>query len=693
MKKAMKTSRIDELEHANKVMKTLYNIANSVNTTESLDTLYQAIHTALKQVMDVTNFFIAIIDREKRTLFFPYHVDEFDDDFSAISDFDTNDSLTGLVVQQGKPMMMKKAALEKRAKKGGVWGPVPLIWLGVPLKVKGEIIGVVAVQNYEDPDCYTQKDIDLLTSVSDQIAVAIDRKRAEERLEKSENKFAKLFAATPCWCLLSVVKTGEIIEANETFFKTSGYTRDEVIGKTGAQFGMIVDKKYRKKALDEYFRTGMLKDFPVQFRLKNGSVRDFLWSAQTHSMDDRLCWVSAMLDITDQKNAQQERQRADHLAAEQEKHALIGRVAGKMSHDFNNILGAIMGNTELALLDCEEGEIKQTLELIYGQTLRGKNLTKNLTAFAKNQDPKHAAFKINDTFDLVLSLLKKDLDGIAVTKDYQADIPDLIADPGMIEHAVVNLVQNAVHALSKTETPRISVRTFHEGNHIGFEISDNGCGIPDEYMERIFEPGFTLKGGNDVEESYAGGIKGTGYGMSNVMRYIDQHKGGIYVESRQGQGTKFVARLPRIRRQLTQNEVVELEKTALIKQKRILLVEDEKVISDIQYRVLTQPPCRHTVDIAMDGQKAQEMIKSKSYDMVSLDYQLPGKVSGMDLYHEIRAVYPLLPILFVSGNIEFLESIDQLKQLPNIDYISKPCPNKAYLTAVNNLLAAGLNSG
>lgn len=690
MGREKKESKIDELKHAQKVTQTLYEIANSVNTSTSLDALYKAIHDSLKRVMDVTNFFIAIVDREKNRLEFPYFADTEDDDFDSINDFDQDKSLTGYVVQKAEPLLLKKEAMKRRAKKGGIWGPMPAVWLGVPLTIRNKVIGVVAVQSYEDPDTYNEKDIDLLVSVSDQIAVAIDRKQAVEQLERSEYKFAKLFQTTPCWCLMAVVKTGEILEANETFFKTSGYSRQEVIGSTGVDFGLYVNPDDRKKALHVFFTKGRLYDFPIQFRIKSGEVRECLWSAQTFTMDDRLCWVSAILDITARKKAEKERQRARNLAADQEKHALVGQVAGKMAHDFNNILGAIMGNAELAILDCEDKDLKKTLELILGQTIRGRSLTRNLTAFAKNQEPRHQFFQINDTMELVINLLKKDLGEIEVVTEFGTLIPDLMADPGMIEHALVNLLQNAIHALSKTTDPRILIRTFSEGNHICFQITDNGCGIPKEHMSDIFEPSFTLKGINDTSDAYTSGIKGTGYGMSNVMRYVDQHRGGVYVESEIDIGTTFVIRLPVIQKSLTRVEKKQLETVDLITGKKILLVEDEAAIADIQLRILTQSPCNHTVDVAVNGKTAIDLLEKNSYDLVSLDYRLPGKISGMNVFETVKQQDSHLPVLFVSGNLEFLESIDELREQPHIDCLSKPFGNKEYLEMVNLLLATRL---
>ncbi len=249
-------------------------------------------------------------------------------------------------------------------------------------------------------------------------------------------------------------------------------------------------------------------------------------------------------NITPQKIAEKAKLKAENHIAEQEKHALIGRMAGKLAHDFNNILGAIMGNAELSLCDCKEPEIKKSLELIFNQTLRGRNLTRNLVAFAKNQEPKQKFFKLGNTIELVTNLLKKDLKGIELIRQDQEDLPKLFADPGMIEHTLVNLLQNSIHALSRTDNPRIYMRTYFLNDYIYFEIEDNGCGIPEESIKNIYKLAFTLKGSQDITGSYASDIKGTGYGMYNIKKYIEQHNGNISVESEFKKGTKCTIKLP-----------------------------------------------------------------------------------------------------------------------------------------------------
>lgn len=398
-------------------------------------------------------------------------------------------------------------------------------------------------------------------------------------------------------------------------------------------------------------------------------------------------------DITEHVQTEKAKIKAQKIAGEHEKLALVGQVAGKMAHDFNNILGVIMGNTELLLLDCMDTKIRQTLKLIFKQTMRGKNLTKNLVVFAKDQEPRQEFFQINQKIDLVLNLLKKDLEGIELIQDEKPGIPELLADPGMIEHALVNLVQNSIHALSMVEHPQLIIRIYHTKDNLWFEIEDNGCGIPKEYLERIYEPSFTLKGIRDETGSYKTGIKGTGYGMANVKKYIEQHKGSIFVESNITKGTKISISLPVIKKGLTREEKTEIQKEYIYSDRSILLVEDEPAISAVQYKILTKNPCNHRVDIANNGQVAMDLLKKNRYELVSLDHVLPGKAQGMDIYHNIRETDKDIPVLFISGNIEFLESIKELKQKDaNIDHLSKPCRNKDYINSINDLFEKTLST-
>ncbi len=396
--------------------------------------------------------------------------------------------------------------------------------------------------------------------------------------------------------------------------------------------------------------------------------------------------LSLKKDIERRRQEEIEKERIRKLTAEQKKYALVGQIAGKMAHDFNNVLGVIMGNAELLLYDYHDQEIQERLELIFDQTIRGKNLTKNLVAFAKDQEPRQVFFDINEKIERVADLMKKDSD-CHIAVETQGDLPELFADPGMIEHTLVNLMQNAIHALCKHASPSIVCRSYLHDGQICFEVEDNGCGIPGEHLSRIYDPSFTLKGSRDLIGVYDADIKGTGYGMANVKKYIEQHNGVIHVVSQVNTGTTFRICMPVLEKELTQKEKSELMETRLHAGKSVLLVEDEPAISEIQERILHQAPCMHKVDIASDGALATRLFDKNTYDCVSLDYILPGGMTGMDVYHHIRKTDTAVPILFISGNIEFLESIEALKQKDlMIDHLSKPCRNKVYVDHITALI-------
>jgi len=516
-------------------------------------------------------------------------------------------------------------------------------------------------------------------------------KKFLENIKKNEKKYRQIFNNIQDVYFESGLD-GTILEVSPSIERYSQYKKEELIGKS--VYDVYTNSTDNHKLIESIINKGTLKDYEINFTDKDGTrhLCSMNMELVKNSKGTPIKVVGIFRDISDRKKAEDEKIKIKILAEKHKKLVLVGQVAGKMAHDFNNILGIIMGNAELTLLDCQKPETRETLELIVEQTIRGKNLTKNLVAFAKDQEPKQEFFKINEKIDLVLSLLKKDLEGIELIKEDKTGVPELLADPGMIEHALVNLIQNSIHALSLVEFPRIIVRTYSLDNKICFEIEDNGCGISKENLGNIYEPSFTLKGSKDVTGSYKAGIKGTGYGMSNVKKYVEQHKGSISIESEAGAGTTFKIYFPIIKKELTTKEKEELKKEIRQFEKYILLVEDEAAISDVQYKILTSEPCHHKVDVAHNGQMAKELFGRNTYDFVSLDYVLPGGINGMDVYHHIRKTNQTVPVMFISGNIEFLESIKELKQKDAyIDHLSKPCQNKDYVNRINELLEKTLS--
>ncbi|MCP3876583.1 MAG: PAS domain S-box protein [Desulfobacteraceae bacterium] len=534
------------------------------------------------------------------------------------------------------------------------------------------------------------KVVNAINEMQVQIQKHISEKEARknELLKEKEFTDAALNSQNDTFFLFDPVK-GKAIRWNKAFNEISGYTDEEIV-KLSAPNSYYSDEDLKKAA--SFIENVLIKGsgrIELGLVCKNKKVVPTEYNVSLIRDDENnpKYIISIGRDITEQKLAQKEKNEAQLRASEQEKHAIVGKIAGKIAHDFNNILGAIMGNTELAKLDCTDASMMKVFELIHGQTIRGRNLTKNLIAFAKDQEPKQEFFSIREKTDLVISLLKKDLEGIEIIREIKAGIPDLLADPGMIEHALVNLIQNAVHAVSNSNNPKIKINISHKEESVNFYIEDNGCGILPEDIENIYDPTFSLKGTRDLKKSYKKGIRGSGYGMANVKKYIDQHKGTIHVESIFGSGTKFIISIPITQKELTVEDKKQINKSKSYKGKYVLLVEDEQAISEVQYRILTHEPCSHSVDVAANGSIAIDLFTRNNYDFVSLDYVLPGDLDGMDVYNHIRSVNNEVPILFVSGNIEFIESIKEFKKKDkNMAHVPKPCGNKDYINSINDLM-------
>jgi signal transduction histidine kinase/CheY-like chemotaxis protein len=194
-------------QRALEINQVLYSISSAVNTASNLEDLYRSIHASLSRIIDVTNFFIAIYDKQKDAVRFVYHSDEFD----TVNDYDTyskthisrSQSMTAEVICTARPLFVKEKEIASRMRRAAAekLGTTPVQWLGVPLKIKDDVIGSLTVQSYSDPNLYGEKDVDILMSVSDQVALAIDRKRAEEALRSSREVIKTLSKQTEAFSL------------------------------------------------------------------------------------------------------------------------------------------------------------------------------------------------------------------------------------------------------------------------------------------------------------------------------------------------------------------------------------------------------------------------------------------------------------------------------------------------------------
>jgi len=233
---------ITERKQNEKLQQVLYNISKAANSPISLNQLYKTIHQDLGTIINTTNFYIALLNEKEDKIYFPYHVDEMGDEFEP-QNLEYK-SLTCYVIKNRRPLLLNYDKIKELNENGELLNPgvitKNIFWFGVPLKVEDKVIGAMAVQSYTNPNLYSKKDIKLMEFVSNQVAIAIERKQTEEALQKSQQEFISLFRSSP-GALVYVNEKSNILDVNYQFTKLFSYIPEEVKGRN-INDGMIHPK-------------------------------------------------------------------------------------------------------------------------------------------------------------------------------------------------------------------------------------------------------------------------------------------------------------------------------------------------------------------------------------------------------------------------------------------------------------------
>jgi len=291
-------NEVRDLEYAEKINQVFFDISNAVNTTIDLEELYKSIHESLKKLLPLPNFFISIMDKEKDLLYFPYHEDSLD----GSTAFDPRSykipSLTKEVITGREPLFLTKEGLKEREKQGRVCGIVPAVWIGAPLFISDQVIGVMAMYSYDDPDIFTKQNMDLFVSISNQVALAIDRKYAIENFLDNEETFRAL-----------TENFDDIIMRFDRSYRhlyvspAVRYLKLEpgkMIGKTHEELGFSSDlANHWKREIEKVFVTK--KTGRSEFYLPQGVWLDWLLCPEFSSKGEVVAVITSARDITNRK--------------------------------------------------------------------------------------------------------------------------------------------------------------------------------------------------------------------------------------------------------------------------------------------------------------------------------------------------------------------------------------------------------
>ena len=472
-----------------------------------------------------------------------------------------------------------------------------------------------------------------------------ERKTAQTALRETHEIFSRAFRHAPVLMAVSDMETGRYIEVNETCLASTCYTREEVIGKTGDEVGWTT-REDRGNRRDLLMRSGHVSNLEITMRRKDGVLLHCIYSGNIVTIQGRKRLLSISVDVTQRRLLEDQLRRAQKLES-------VGQLAGGVAHDFNNILAAIM--LHLGLLGTNpalDPAMKESLKELMLEAQRASGITRQLLLFSRQSSMEPKPLDLNDLVANLLKMLGR-LIGEQVTLQFQCKegLPMVLADPGMIEQVIMNLAVNARDAMPRGGLLTIRVECEHlpeerviqnvqrpSGDYLRLSVTDTGCGMSEDTLQRIFEPFFTTK---EVG-------KGTGLGLATVHGIVAQHWGWVDVESELGKGSTFRVFLP-ARERVATPRTQEGDAAAIGGKETILPVEDEAslrrvlggALRTLGYNVIEASTAREGVERWRKGQKEIKLLLT---DMV-----LPDGQTGLELADLLKKERSDLRVIVCSG--------------------------------------------
>ena len=438
---------------------------------------------------------------------------------------------------------------------------------------------------------------------------------------------------------------GAIEYVNPAFTHVTGYAAEEALGqnprilKSGRQDNAFYRHLWQTVSAGKTWQGRFIN------RKKDGTLyTEEATISPVRDEDGQIVnYVAVKRDITHALELEERLNQAQRMQS-------IGRLAGGVAHDFNNILTGIKGYLRFAMMKTAPGsKIHEDLAQTEALADRAADLTRQLLAFSRRQTLEMVVLNVNDLIanqlKMVRRLLGEDIDILFVPA---GDLDNIRADPGQIEQVIMNLAVNARDAMP--EGGRLTIETANAtlseeyadqrpgaapGPHVLISVSDTGCGMDKETRDHIFDPFFTTKDPG----------RGTGLGLATVYGIVKQHTGNVWVYSEPGEGTTFKVYLPSATEKTTESK--RTHPRIVGGSETILVVEDEAAVRDVTRRLLERFGYR--VLVASDPREAEKIAAADPrIDLLLTDVVLPGR-SGRVLYELLAAEWPDLRVLYMSG--------------------------------------------
>jgi PAS domain S-box-containing protein len=510
----------------------------------------------------------------------------------------------------------------------------------------------------------------------------VERMRTEEQLWESQRTLSTLMSNLPgaaYRCRNDKARTIEFI--SQGCIELTGFQPNDLIQNGRSSFAQLIHPDEQQTVLEE-----------VEIALKRKCPFQLVYRILTANQKEKWVWEQGMgvfspegdlvaiegfvTDITERRNAEEERKRVEEQLRQVQKMEAVGRLAGGVAHDFNNILTVITGYCDLLLRRTVESDpLHKNVDEISKAADRASSLTRQLLAFSRKQVLQPKVLELSDVVSGMEKMLRRLIgEDIELRTHFAKPLGQVKTDPGQIEQVIMNLAVNARDAmpqggrltietvnLTLDQTTSFRNNELQPGEYVMLAVSDTGVGMTEAVREHLFEPFFTTKGPG----------KGTGLGLATCYGIIKQSGGGIRVYSEPNQGTTFKIYLPRVDEAPVPKGSEGSDQNLPQGKETLLMVEDESAVRELAALVLRE--CGYTVLEASNGQEGllvAEMHNRIKIDLIISDIIMP-QMGGREMVDRLQVTHPTAKVLYTSGYTDDA-LMDQGVLYAGVAFLEKP---------------------
>ena len=684
-----------ELKRNYKELNLLYQAVTALNANLSLDDTLKTIAVQVSDALSSSGCAILLWHREKNQI---ENVIDHNRVYHNLVDkpgqfYDlTNYPAPLSVLKSGKPLIISVDDPTADPAEVALMRELQVfVSLLVPLKTSKRIFGYLEIYENFEPRDFTEQEIRFAEHFAYQAAIALEnarmyraaqneinrRQKTEKALQQSKELFDSFMSHLPALAFMKK-RDGRYIYLNKAYKSLYGIDPKTRIGKTDDEL-FPADIANSIKENDHYViknKKVLNSTEKVEF---NGRTYHQLISKFPIFKDGRAILLAGIaFDITDQVNAEREREQLEHKLQRSQRMEALGLLAGGVAHDLNNILSGIVSYPELLLLDLpEDSPLREPIVTIQKSGQRAAEVVQDLLTLARRGVVQTEVVNLHQIISDYLSSPehRKTLayhPSISVEYEHEPDLLNIKGSTIHLKKSIMNLVSNAAESQPRGGNIRLQAHNkymdkplkgsddFKEGDYVVIQIEDDGEGIAPDDLNRIFEPFYTKK---------VMGRSGTGLGMSVVWGTVQDHKGFIDVDSAPGRGTTIELFFPATREELAEkNQLVSVDEY-MGNRESILVVDDVTEQRDIASKLLTR--LGYSVKTVPSGEEAVKYLKDHAVDLVILDMIMAPGIDGLETYKRILRIHPNQKAVIASGFSE-TRRVHMAQKLGAGQYLKKP---------------------